>query len=105
MVRRAGAPSPTWRIFLHNQIDGVAAMDMFVTVSVSFRLLYVMIIPAHDRNKIARFDVTQHPTAEWLSQQVIEAFPGDTAPHYLLRDRDGAYGSVFSRRVASMGHH
>jgi putative transposase len=103
MVRRVGAPSPSWRSFLRNQFDGIVAIDMFVTVSVSFRLLYVMIILAHDRRKIVRFDVTEHPTARWLSQQVIEAFPWDTAPCYLLRDRDGAFGSVFSKRVASMG--
>src|SRR5271156_3218526 len=96
-------PSPTWRSFPRNQAAGIAAIDMFVTVSVSFRLLYVMIILAHDRRKIVRFDVTEHPTAGWLSQQVIEAFPWDTAPHYLLRDRDGAFGSVFSKRLASMG--
>src|ERR1700674_909836 len=92
MVRRAGTPSPTWRSFLRNEIDGIAAIDMFVTVSVSFRLLYVMIILAHDRRKIVRFDVTEHPTAAWLSQQVIEAFPWETAPDFLLRDRDTSYG-------------
>jgi transposase InsO family protein len=102
MVRRAGTPSRTWRSFLRNEIDGIAAIDMFVTVSVSFRLLYVMIILAHDRRKIVRFDVTQHPTATWLSQQVIEAFPWDTAPRYLLRDRDASYGAIFSQRVALM---
>jgi transposase InsO family protein len=103
MARRAATPSPTWRGFLRNQIDGIAAIDMFVTVSVSFRLLYVMIILAHDRRKIVRFDVTEHPTAAWLSQQVIEAFPWDTAPHSLLRDRDASDDSIFSKRVASMG--
>jgi putative transposase len=103
MVRRTGTPSPTWRSFLRNQIDGIAAIDMFVTMSVSFRLLYIMIILAHDRRKIVRFDVTQHPTAAWLSQQIIEAFPWDTAPHYLLRDRDASYGAIFSKRVESMG--
>jgi putative transposase len=76
---------------------------MFVAVSVSFRLFYVMVILAHGRRKIVRFDVTQHPTAAWLSQQVIEAFPWDTAPSFLLRDRDASYGSGFSKRVAAMG--
>ena len=103
MVRRAGTPSPSWRSFLRNHIDGIAAIDMFVTMSVSFRLLYVMIILAPDRRKIVHFDVTQQPTARWLSQQVIEAFPWDTAPDYLLRDRDASYGAIFSKRVASMG--
>jgi putative transposase len=72
-------------------------------VSASFRLLYVMIILAHGRRTIVRFDVTQHPTAAWLAQQIIEAFPWETAPSFLLRDRDAAYGSVFSKRVAAMG--
>jgi transposase InsO family protein len=76
---------------------------MFVALSASFRLLYVMVILAHGRRKIVRFDVTQHPTAVWLSQQVIEAFPWDTAPGFLLRDRDASYGSAFSKRVAAMG--
>ena len=75
---------------------------MFVAVSASFRLLYVMIILAHGRRKIVRLDVTQHPTAAWLSQQVVEAFPWKTAPRFLLRDRDASYGSVFSKRVAAM---
>ncbi len=78
MVRRVGRPSPTWRSFLRNQAAGIAAIDMFVVVSASFRLLYVMIILAHDRRRIIRFDVTEHPTAIWLSQQVTEAFPWDT---------------------------
>jgi putative transposase len=70
MVRRRGAPSPTWRSFLHNQIEGTAAIDMFVVASASFRLLYVVIILAHDRRNIVRTAVTEHPTAAWLSRQV-----------------------------------
>ena len=103
MVRRRGTPSPTWRSFLRNQAAGIAAIDMFVVASVSFRLLYVMIILTHDRRKIVRFDVTRHPTAGWLSRQVTEAFPWDTAPRYLLRDRDASYGSEFCKRVDAMG--
>ena len=80
MVRRRGAPSPTWRSFLRNHAEGIAAIDMFVVASASFRLLYVMIILAHDRRKIVRTAVTEHPTAAWLSRQVTEAFPWDTAP-------------------------
>jgi len=102
MVRRVGRPSPTWRSFLRNQAAGIAAIDMFVVVSASFRLLYVMIILAHDRRRIIRFDVTEHPTAIWLAQQVTEAFPWDTAPRYLLRDRDASYGAHFRNRVAAM---
>jgi putative transposase len=103
MVRRRGAPSPTWRAFLRNHADGIAAIDMFVAASAWFRLLYVMIILAHDRRRIIHTAVTDHPIAAWLSRQVTEAFPLDTAPRYLLRDRDGSYGAYFSNRVEAMG--
>src|SRR5258708_11128252 len=103
MVRRRRAPSPTWRSFLRNQAEGIAAIDMFVVASASFRLLYVMIILAHDRRKIVRTAVTEHPTAAWLSRQVTEAFSWDTAPQYFLRDRDGSYGAYFCNRVQAMG--
>ena len=103
MIRRHGRPSPTWRSFLRNEAIGIAAIDMFVVPSATFRLLFVMLIPAHDRRKIVRFDVTQHPTAGWLSSQVTEAFPWDTAPRFLLRDRDASYGSIFRKRVEAMG--
>jgi hypothetical protein len=74
---------------------------MFIVPSTTFRL-FVMLILAHDRRKIVRFDVTQHPTAGWLSRQVTEAFPCDTAPRFLLRDRDASYGALFRRRVEAM---
>src|SRR5271163_2091852 len=101
MVRRRGAP--TWRNFLRNHAECTAAIDMFVVASASFRLLYVMIILAHDRRKFVHTAVTEHPTAAWLSRQVTEAFPWDTAPRYLLRDRDASYGSDFRSRVEAMG--
>jgi putative transposase len=91
------------RSFLRNQAAGIAAIDMFVVASASFRLLYVMIILAHDRRKIVRFDVTRKPTAGWLARQVTDAFPWDTAPRYLLRDRDASYGQDFRKQVDAMG--
>jgi transposase InsO family protein len=103
MVRRPGTPSQNWRTFLRNRAEGIAAIDMFVVASASFRLLYVMIILGHARRKIVRTAVTQHPTAAWLSRQVTEAFPWDTAPRYLLRDRDASFGSYFCNRVEAMG--
>src|SRR5713226_3157441 len=103
MVRRRGTPSPTWRSFLRTQAACIAAIDMFVVASVSFRLLYVMIILAHSRRRIIHTAVTEHPTAAWLSRQVTEAFPWNTAPRYLLRDRDGSYGAYFCSRVQAMG--
>ena len=92
MVRRHGPPSPTWRTFLRNQVEGIAAIDMFVVVTAGFRLLYVSVILGHARRKILHLNVTQHPTAGWLSRQITEAFPWETAPRYLLRDRDASYG-------------
>src|SRR5271163_969457 len=103
MMRRRGEPSPTWRSFLRNHAEGIAAIDMFVVASASFRLLYVMIVLAHDRRKFVHTAATEHPTAAWLSRQVTEAFPWDTAPRYLLRDRDASYGSDFRSRVEAMG--
>ena len=103
MVRRPQSPSPTWRSFLRTETLGIAAIDMFIVPSATFRLLFVMLILAHDRRKIVRFDVTQHPTAGWLSRQVTEAFPWDSAPRFLLRDRDSSYGVEFSKRVDAMG--
>jgi transposase InsO family protein len=102
MVRRRGIPSQNWRSFLRNHAQGIAAIDMFVVASASFRLLYVMIILAHDRRTILSTAVTEHPTAAWLSRQAIEAFPWDTAPRYLLRDRDASYGLEFRSRVEAM---
>ena len=103
MVKRSKAPSPTWRTFLRNHIDGIAALDMFVVVSGAFKLLYVLIVLGHARRQIIHYAVTQHPTQDWLSQQITEAFPWDNAPRYLLRDRDASYGPRFRRRVQAMG--
>ncbi len=103
MVRRRGTPSPSWRSFLRNQAIGIAAIDMFVVPSAAFRLLFVALILIHDRRKVVHFNVTLNPTAAWLSHQVTEAFPWDTTPRFLLRDRDGSYGSAFSERVEAMG--
>src|SRR6202035_5491480 len=105
MVRRRSRPSPTWRSFLRNQVAGIAAIDMFVVATASFRLLYVMIILAHDRRRIVRFDVTRCPTAGWLARQVTDAFPWDTAPRYLLRDRDSSYGEDFRKQVDADENH
>jgi len=96
-------PSPTWCSFLRNQLDGIAAIDVFVVVTAAFRLLYVSVILRYARRMILHLNVTQHPTAEWLSQQVTEAFPWDAAPRYLVRDRDASYGQRFSERMEAMG--
>jgi Integrase core domain len=103
MIRRPKSPSPTWRTFLRNQLEGITASDMFVVVTAAFRLLYVSVILGHGRRKILHLNVTPHPTAGWRSRQVTEAFPWDTAPRYLVRDRDASYGRCFSDRVTAMG--
>jgi hypothetical protein len=90
---------------LRNHAEAIAAIYIFVVASASFRLLYVMIILSHDRRKISHTAVTDHPTAAWLSRQVTEAFPWDTAPRYLLRDRDASFGSYFCGRVEAMKNH
>lgn len=99
---RPRAPSPTWRSFLQNHRHDIAAVDMFVVVTARFQLLYALIVLGHERQKITHFDVTQNPTQGWLARQITEAFPWDTAPRFLLRDRDAAYGRIFRDRVQTM---
>src|ERR1700737_4910972 len=102
-TRRPKAASQGWRTFLRNHADGIAAMDMFVVPTMSFRLLYGFLILGHGRRHILWFGVTAHPTAEWIANQVTEACGWEQAPRYLIRDRDAAYGEVFIRRLRSMG--
>ena len=78
-------------------------MDFFVVPTVTARLLYVLVVMNHERRRIVHFNITDAPTAAWTAQQIIHAFPHDTAPRYLLRDRDSIYGSIFVQRVESMG--
>ncbi len=103
MVRRREPPSPTWRTFLVNHAKELVSVDFFTVPTVRFAVLFVLIILAHDRRRVAHFNITTNPTARWTGQQVVEAFPWDTAPRFLLRDRDGVYGADFRRRVTSMG--
>src|ERR1700675_4457791 len=103
MVRRRGPPSQGWNTFIRNHADGIAAMDLFVVPTISFRLLYGLLIMGHGRRKILWFGVTPHPTAEWIANQLTEACGWEQVPRYLIRDRDGAYGEVFIRRLRSMG--
>jgi hypothetical protein len=103
MVRRRGWPSQGWKTFLHNHADGIAAMDLFVVPTISFRLLYGLLILRHGRRQILWFGVTAHPTAEWIANQITQACGWEQAPCYLIRDRDRAYGEIFIRRLRSMG--
>jgi len=93
----------TWWRFLRNHADGIASIDLFVVPTITFKLLFGLVILRHGRRRIVSFAVTAHPTAEWLARQISEAFPWDSAPRYLVRDRDRSYGGVFLRRIQSMG--
>ena len=103
MGRRRRPPSQGWRTFLSNHADGIASMDLFVVPTVSFRLLYGLLILQHGRRQILWLGVTAHPTAEWIARQLTEAYGWKAAPRYLLRDRDAVYGEVFLRRLRTMG--
>ena len=98
-----GKPSQSWRAFLQNHASGIAAMDFFVVPTATFRLLSVLVVMNHERRKVVHFNLTDSPTAAWTAQQIVNTFPYDTAPKYLLRDRDSIYGSVFVQRVQGMG--
>ena len=103
MARRRGPPSQGWKTFLNNHAEGIAAMDLFVVPTISFRLLYGLLIMGHGRRQILWFGVTSHPTAEWMANQLTEACGWEQAPRYLIRDRDGVFGELFVRRLRSMG--
>src|SRR5215475_10115728 len=95
MLRRRKPPSQTWRTFLENHLQKIVAIDFLVVRTVNFRLLFVFVVLSHHRRHAIHFNVTAHPTAEWTARQIAEAFPWDSAPRYLLRDRDCIYGAAF----------
>jgi putative transposase len=103
MVRSPKPPSQTWRTFLTNHVDCLASIDFFTVATATFRVLYVFVVLRHDRRRVVHFNVTAHPTAGWTVQQLVEAFPFDQAPRFLVRDRDGIYGEDVQRRVQNMG--
>jgi transposase InsO family protein len=101
MVRPRRPPSQGWKTFLRNHAGGIAAMDLFVVPTVSFQLLYGLLIVGHGRRQILWLGVTAHPTAEWIANQLTQAW--EPAPRYLIRDRDSCYGSAFIRRLRCLG--
>ncbi len=103
MVRADKPPSQTWRTFLKNHASEIVSIDFLVVPTIRFKVLYVLVFLSLERRRVIHFNVTANPTAEWSAQQVVEAFPWDSAPKYLLRDRDGIYGSCFRSRVKGMG--
>ncbi len=103
MIHRRKPPSQTWRAFLNNHARDLAAVDFFTVPTATFQILYVLIVLRHDRREVTHFNITANPTGVWSAQQVVEAFPFDTPPRYLLRDRDAKYDAKFRARVRSLG--
>ncbi len=102
MVRERNPPSQRWRVFLENHSREIAAIDFFTVVTLNFRILICFVVLRHHRRTVVHFNVTSHPTARWTAQQIVGAFPYETAPRYLLRDRDGIYSAYFADRVRGM---
>ena len=103
LVRARRPPSQTWRTFLQNHISSMVSVDFFTVPTVRFQVLYVFLVLAHERRRIVHVGVTLHPTAEWTVQQLREAFPWDSAPRYMLRDRDRIFGREFVDQVKQWG--
>jgi transposase InsO family protein len=103
MIRIGRPRSQGWKTFLRNHADGIASIDLFVVPTISFKLLYGLVILRHARRRLVRIAVTSNPTAEWIAGQVTEAFPWSEAPRHLIRDRDGAFGPAYIFRVHAMG--
>jgi len=103
MVRHRKPPSQSWRTFMTNHAKDIVSVDFFTIPTASFRVLFVFLVLTNECRRIVHFNVTDSPSAFWTGQQIVEAFPWDTAPKYLLRDRDGTYGEHFVHRIESMG--
>ena len=103
MAKGRRPPSLGWKTFLRNHADAIASMDMFVVPTISFRLLYGLAILLHSRRELLWLGVTSCPDAEWIARQLTEACGWRKVPRYLVRDRDGAYGEIFIRRLGAMG--
>lgn len=88
---RQPEPGQRWKTFLANHREVIAAMDFLAVPSLTFGVLYCFFVIAHDRRKVLHFNVTWHPTAAWVGQQLREAFPYDTVPGYLIHDRDAIF--------------
>src|SRR3989449_10310962 len=102
MPKRRPPPSQTWRTFLTNHGRDLVSIDFFTVPTAHLRVLFVLVVLIHHCRRVLHFNITAHPSAAWTAQQIVDAFPDDTAPSYLLRDRDSVYGDSFRRRVKSM---
>jgi putative transposase len=92
-IRRRNNPGKAWLTFLHNHREAIVAMDFFTVPTVTFRTLYCFFVIEHSRRKLLHFNVTQHPTSEWVLQQLREAFPESGPYRYVILDRDTKFDS------------
>jgi transposase InsO family protein len=100
---QGGPRSQGWKTFLRNHAQAIAAIDLCVVPTLTFERLFAFLVLGHGRRQLLWFEVTRHPTAEWLARQITEAFPWASAPTYVVRDNDRAYGHVFTSRMRAMG--
>jgi len=103
MLRTRRPPSQSWRTFLRNHAEAIASIDLFVVPTITFGMLFGFVVLHHGRRQLVHVGVSAHPTAEWISHQISEAFPWDRAPRHLIRDRAGAFGEIFKKRLYAMG--
>ena len=103
MVKHRRPPTQSWATFLRNHADGIAGTDLLVVPTIDFRLLYCLIVLDHGRRRLVHYAVTAHPTDEWIARQIVEAFPWEEAPTFLVRDHDAAYGAIVKRRLRGLG--
>jgi transposase InsO family protein len=103
MQRERMPPSPSWRAFLDNHVKDLMAVDFFVVPTATFGVLFGFLVLAHDRRRVVHFNVTSNPTAEWTARRLLQAFPDETAPRFLVRDRDQIYGERFRRTMEILG--
>jgi len=105
MVKRKGRPTQNWKTFLENHLSEIAAIDFLTIPTITFRTLYVFVVLSLDRRQVVHFNVTSNPTAEWTARQLVQAFPFESAPKYLIRDRDGIYGGRVLETIKFLNMH
>jgi len=103
VARTRRPPSQNWKAFLRNHLSSMVSMDFFTVPTLTFQVLYIFIVLSHHRRRVLHFKVVESPSASWTAQQLRGAFPFESPPKYLLRDRDGIYGLEFQRRAVALG--
>lgn len=102
MIRHRKPPFHSWKTFLKNHAPDLVSIDFLTVPTATFRVFYVFLVLSHERRAVLHFAITEHPTAEWTAQQIVEALLYDTAPKYVLGDRNKIYVSEFWRKVEGM---